>query len=529
MKYFPLLLFFLSSLNLSGEDSYPSNRNYDVTHYRFNIYLSDSCDMIRGEAFLRIFYTGSSSGINLDFTGINKEGKGMVIESVTLNEEPVEWIHSDNLLKIIFPVVKNAGETSRIVVSYYGIPADGLIISKNRHGDRTFFADNWPDRARNWIPCIDHPSDKSTVEFLVYAPDYYKVVSNGYLFEESNLTEGIKLTHWKEDVSISTKVMVIGVAKFAARLEATIGGTDIWSFVYPQEREKGFEDYSIAVKPFTYFSDEIGTYAYEKLANVQSKTIFGGMENAGCIFYSERSVTGKNKVEGLMAHEIAHQWFGNSVTEQDWHHIWLSEGFATYFTTCYLEHEYGELRLRSSMQQARARVLRAYENRPAPVIDTTIINYMNLLNANSYQKGAWVLHMLRNELGDRMFIHAIRTYYSRFRNKTALTSDFINSVEEISGKDLSDFFYQWLYVSEIPELIISYTYNTRKKEVNVLVEQVQPNHIFSFPLDLEIVTMGESSIETVSVTGREQRYSFRVDSRPDKINTDPMIKLLYKN
>jgi len=529
MRLFTCMLLFLLCFTLSASDHYPRNSNIDVIHYEFSIYLSDSYNLIRGEARLRINHTGNTNEINLDLVNLNDEGNGMTVEEVIIDGNPAHWYHNDNRLRIDLASRKVEGETSNLVIRYYGIPADGLIISRNRYGDRTFFADNWPDRARNWIPCIDHPSDKAFVDFIVYAPEKYKVVSNGYLYEESILPEGVKLTHWKEEISIPTKVMVIGVAKFAVRLAGKVGGTDIWSYVFPEDRDAGFSDYSIAIDPFTWYSEQIGPYPYEKLANVQSKTIFGGMENASCIFYSEASVTGDNRAERLMAHEIAHQWFGNSVTEKDWHHIWLSEGFATYLTTLYQGSREGDTRLKAIMNMSRGRVISYYKQNPAPVIDTTIVDFMRLLSANSYQKGAWVLHMLRNEIGDDLFWRGIQTYYARYRNRNALTSDFKNTMEEISGHDLDNFFHQWLYLTGHPELKISWTYNNRRDEINILIEQEQMNHIYEFTLDIQINDRSGTRIERVMVNDRVQSLTIRSANPPYDIIPDPEVRLLFED
>src|SRR6266700_2106852 len=179
--------------------------------------------------------------------------------------------------------------------------------------------------------------------------------------------------------------MVIGAAGFAVQYSGTINGTPVYSWVYPENKEKGFYDYAQAVDILPFYIKHVGPYAYEKLANVQSKTIFGGMENAGAIFYSENTVTGTRVSESLLAHEIAHQWFGDMATETDWSHLWLSEGFATYMTILYFEKKYEK-----------------------PVVDSSVTNYMELLNANSYQKGGWILHMLRMEAGDSAFWKGIR-------------------------------------------------------------------------------------------------------------------------
>jgi len=528
MRIISVLLVCMLTVSLQAKDQYPVNRSIDVIRYEFTIFLSDLSNEIRGEAKSEISHTGNTGEIILDLVNLGEDGKGMIVEKVMLDNESVEWEHSAGRLHIDLPVEKNAGESSILYVKYHGVPADGLVISRNRHGNRTFFADNWPDRARNWIPCIDHPSDKALVDFIVYAPEKYRVVSNGYLYEESTLPGGLKLTHWKEEISIPTKVMVIGVAGFATQLAGRIDGTDIWTCVFPEDREAGFSDYSVATEPFAWYSEMIGPYPYEKLANVQSKTMFGGMENAGCIFYSESSVTGRGRAEGLIAHEIAHQWFGNSVSEKDWHHIWLSEGFATYMTALYQGHREGEEKLKETMARARSRVVRSYRNNPVPVIDTTVVNYMSLLNANSYQKGAWVLHMLRNELGDDLFWEGIREYYARYRDSNALTSDFVKTMEDVSGRDLDRFFYQWLHLPGHPQLDISWSYDSAGREINLLLEQKQDAEVFEFPLDIMINDPSGSRVETIMIIKKEQSFVLKSANIPDELIVDPGDKLLFE-
>lgn len=527
MRIITALLLFIT-VNLSASDRYPAG-NIDVLHYEFSIFLSDSSDLIRGEALIRLIHTAAAGQVALDLTGRDGDGRGMVVKQVKADDKNAEWEHTGDRLLLMLPGEKEEGDTSIIYISYYGVPADGLIISNNRYGDRTFFADNWPDRARNWIPCLDHPSDKATVDFKVYAPAGYSVVSNGFLYEESVLPEGNKLTHWKEDVNIPTKVMVIGVAEFAVRLAGRIGDVNIWSWVFPEDREEGFHDYSVAVDPYSWYSEKIGPYAYEKLANVQSKTMFGGMENAGCIFYSERSVTGQGKAERLIAHEIAHQWFGNSVTELDWHHIWLSEGFATYLTALYQGYKEGEAKLADVMTVSRQRVLAYYDRNPSPVVDTTIFDFMKLLSTNSYQKGAWVLHMLKNKTGDDIFWEGLQTYYTRYRNSNALTSDFKEIMEEVSGMELDGFFHQWLFLSGHPVLDISWTYDNRRNELSVLVEQLQSGHIFEFPMELQIKGSPGERLEDVFITRASQTFVFSSDNPPDKVIADPGVKLLFED
>ena len=142
-------------------------------------------------------------------------------------------------MNIILDSPASAGSTVELFMTYSGIPADGLIISKNKFGNRTFFADNWPDRARNYLPCVDNPADKATVDFIITSPRHYKVVASGYLVEESDLPDGTKLTHWKEDVPLPTKVMTFGVASFAVQLAGNVKGIPVWTWVLPGKQERG--------------------------------------------------------------------------------------------------------------------------------------------------------------------------------------------------------------------------------------------------------------------------------------------------
>lgn len=498
----------------------------DVTHYCFDLLLSDSSDAINCTAVIDVSLKGAVKSVSFDLDNVNPQGKGMTVGSVLLNGRMAEWGHSDNRIKVQLSQFSITEDSAEITVSYSGIPADGLIISKNRFGNRTFFADHWPDRASAYLPVVDHPADKASVEFVITAPSHYEVVASGYLVEESDLPHDMKLTHWKEDVPLPVKVMAFAAADFAVRLAGYAGAIPVWTWVYPENREEGFNDYAVAIKPLELYSALIGPYSYSKLANVQSKTIFGGLENASCIFYAENSVTGQGNAESLIAHEIAHQWFGNSVTEGDWHHIWLSEGFATYLASVYEEKTYGKDKLKESMMIARTRVLRSSAKDPRPVIDTSITNPMGLLNTNSYQKGAWVLHMLRTEAGEEYFWKGIRLFYDRYRNGNAVTDDFRKVMEEVSGRDLKEFFHQWLSVAGEPNLRISLTASKKKGTSDLIIEQVQ-DYLFTFSLKIILKENGRST--SLEIPIKERKTTVNVKASPGaEMIIDPDVNLLFR-
>jgi len=524
MKKYLLIFSVILSSYSSALPSKPDGKT-DVIRYEFTIRINDSTDLIDVETLTEVRFVDVSGSVEFDFRNADSTGKGMKVHSVTLQGSEVKWSHAENKLKIFTGKSIPAGSVAEIKIVYSGIPVDGLIISKNKYGSRTFFSDHWPDRASYYLPVKDHPSDKAKVDFVIIAPFHYKVVANGRLVEESNIDRYNRLTRWREEVPLPVKVMAFGAAPFATRLAGYAGDVAVWSWVYPENRNEGFSDYSVAVKAVEFYQKLIGPYPYEKLANVQSKTIFGGLENASCIFYSENSVTGKGRAEGLIAHETAHQWFGNSVTEKDWEHIWLSEGFATYLTSVYMEMNYGRDRLETDMRQARERVLRFYDRKQAPLIVPSVTNLMDLLNPNSYQKGAWILHMLRREVGENNFWKAMRLYYERFRDSIAETEDFMNVMQEVSGRDLQQFFHQWLEISGQPEIKIS-KQKGEKGFTNIIIEQKQAIP-FSFTLDLLVKTNGQEKTESVSITGRKTVISVKAEDISE-IVPDPHTWLLFR-
>jgi aminopeptidase N len=251
------------------------------------------------------------------------------------------------------------------------------------------------------------------------------------------------------------------------------------------------------------------------------------MENASAIFYSENSVKGDQKVEALLTHEIAHQWFGNSVTETGWQHIWLSEGFATYMTHLYLEYKYGHDTLVERLRADRAEVIAFSKLRNTPVIDTSIKeDFIQLLNANSYQKGGWVLHMLRRKLGDSLFWQGIRKYYAEFAGRNASTSDFRIAMESASRQDLRSFFRQWLFTPGQPELNIEWNYSASEKELTIRIEQEQKVP-FEFPLKISVPGAQELDRKSTLIKDKITVFKTHLPEKPSRLILDPDADLLF--
>src|SRR4051794_27130073 len=354
-------------------DTYPRQPGIDVQHYVFRVTLSDDTDEIEGETTVTVrFVQEGVTQFSLDL------GSAMTVAG--------GFRHEGDRLKIDLNPAPKAGEKRQFSIKYRGKPAFGLKILRNKYGERCFFSANWPDLAHHWLPTIDHPSDKATGEFIVSAPSHYQVVANGTLGEETDLNDGRRVTHWTQRVPIATWLYNIGVARFTSRHFGTAAGIPLETWVFSQDRDAGvamFEDASR--KAVEFFSSHIGPYPYQRLADVEAAGFQGAMEHAGAIFFGEAAVNGKPAYQ-LVAHETAHQWFGDSVTEKDWDDVWLSEGFATYFQALATEHYEGREAFVTAMKASRKRVFATEERMP----DIAVVQdkpWKGIPNAIVYQKG----------------------------------------------------------------------------------------------------------------------------------------------
>ena len=532
---FILLLLCLLASEDARSDNYPKNLNIDVQHYKFKLWLSDANDSIRAEATLMVSIKKAGvQQIRLDLTNVSTDlqGKGMTVTSITSEGKSLTFSHRSNELLITTPA-STAGQQLSITITYKGIPDSGLAIKQSRHNDRSFFSDNWPNLGHHWLPLVDHPYDKATCEFIVTAPSHYKVVSNGLLFEESLLTDGNKLTHWQQAVPIAPWLFVLGVADFAVQYLDYYDGKSIQTWVYRQDRDAGFYDFQTPTKEvLSFFSDYVGPFAYEKLANIQSNNSTGGMEAASAIMYSEKSVSGKRdpRWQTVITHEIAHQWFGDAVTEGDWDDVWLSEGFATYFTLLFTEHSEGHDHFIKGLKSSREQIIKYLQSNPdSPVVHNQLKDMAKVTSTLTYQKGAWTLHMLREMIGDANFKKGIQSYYKKYFNGNATTTDFRYEMEQASGSDLKDFFSQWLYQTGVPKINGRWSWDSKKNELTIHLEQNQLE-TFVFPLEIGIVSDISQSeeVKKVNVNAKRSTFTFPLKAKPASVTLDPRTAILVQ-
>ena len=506
----------------------------DVQDYAFTLELPDTGAFLRGDAIVTLRRGAGINLVQLDLVD------ALVVRQVTVNDSVVAATHGGGRIDV--PLTGTAA-IMRVRVVYDGRVSDGLVVRRDREGRWTWFGDNWPDRARHWLPTVDHPSDKATVSWTVIAPSARTVVANGSFVSRQPATRrGAPMTEtrWRESRPIAPYLMVIAAGTLQAYVipDTACHPNDqrqcaVQSvYAAPELSDWVPRAFSMAPRIMALFERLIGPFPYEKLAHLQSSTRFGGMENASAIFYDDKLFTSRTLDDGLIAHETAHQWFGDAVTEREWGHVWLSEGFATYFAALWTREAHGDDAYRREMASIRARVLADRVVARRPVLDTTERNYLSLLNTNSYQKGGYILYMLHQELGDSAFFGGLRAYYADYRHGTALTDDLRRALERSSGRSLGQFFDQWLTRPGVPELTVSWQHDAATGAVSIHVEQAARNGTYALSLPVlvtDVAGVTESLVASVPAAVRAaivlpRRYR----ARPRAVIVDPDARLLAR-
>jgi len=515
----------------ASADTYARQTGVDAWHYVFRLELSDARPDISGEATVDLRVTRNGIGkVMLDLASAAGDS-GMTVASVTSGAAPVPFTHEHNILTLPLPPGTPAESHVRYTIAYHGVPAGGLRLITNKYGEWCAFSENWPNRAREWLPMIDHPSDKATSEFIVTTAAKYQVVANGLLQEETDLGDGRRRTHWKQSVPIASWLNAIGVEQFAVFHAGRVKGIELQTWVAHQDADAGrvyFE--RPARQAIDFFSDRVGPYAYEKLANVAAAGINGGTEHASAIFYGERGVRAE-PATNLVAHEVAHQWFGDAVTESDWDEVWLSEGFATYFALLFTEHYSGRDAFVAGLRASRTRAIATEKSLPGiSVIHDHLSDMSQVLNQLVYQKGGWVLHMLRGVVGTDAFWSGIRDYYRRYRDRNATTDDLRRTLEEASGQELAWFFDEWLRRPASPSFDGSWHYDAAAGQIVVEVNQTQAGDPYRMPVEIGIVNgdrpQAAPRLERVTLRNKHDVFTIAADREPAAVSFDPNTWLL---
>lgn len=523
----------LSAFSAAGQRQERVVDSWKPLHYEINLAFNDQLTEINARTDIQIeILAPNLATIDLDFGG-------MTIDSVLIAGAAAQFERTPEKLNVMLPRSARRGEKINLAISYHGHPKDGLIFAKDRDGKQSATGDNWPNRAHYWIPTLDHPSAKATVNFTVSAPQRYQVVANGKSVTQTT-NAGSQQWKFQETKAIPPYCMIVTVNEGAIINSPDKTITDLLFNVPQRDKDYAVKGFSSAVPTLAFFSQTVAPYPYEKLALIVAETRFGGMENSSAIVFTNTLFNPRSnekmsrrfdiptRIENLVAHEIAHQWFGDSVTEATWADLWLSEGFATYFAGLFIEKYEGDDAFREYMRGNAEQYFRFQKRTNIPIHDTATQDLMSLLNPNNYEKGAWVLHMLRKRLGDEAFFKGLRAYYNEHASATATTEDLRKALEKSSGKDLKEFFARWIYGAGHPRYELNWGSMERSSVASVMVQlnQVQPGDAFLDPVTIEFTVNGKAERTTLYPKNKSTSATVRLNGNPTAAKIDPDEALL---
>ncbi|HEV2907735.1 MAG TPA: M1 family aminopeptidase [Candidatus Eremiobacteraceae bacterium] len=388
--------------------------------------------------------------------------------------------------------------------------------------------------AHYWFPCVDHPNAKATTEVTATVPSDYFVLSNGTLVStDEDTTKKTRTYHWKMDVPHVTYLVSVVAGKFVGRTDSSNGVPVSW-YVEPGREADGRRSFGKTPKMVEFFGDRIGVkYPYSKYAQIAVRDfVFGGMENTTCTTQTDSTLHDARAAidfssDDLVAHELAHQWFGDLLTCKDWSHAWLNESFATYFDALFKEFDLGEDEFAYQRVVNQDLYLKEDTDRyRRPIVTNVYHEPVDLFDRHLYEKGSCVLHMLRTQLGDALWWRAINGYVTANAQGSVETVDFARAIERASGRNFARFFDQWVYGAGHPEFTVAYRWDGEIKTAVVDVKQTQSDSdntaLFAVPLELEFgLARGKRERISVICDAREQSFRIPLAARPQTFIFDP--------
>ena len=510
------------------------SRAYDALHYRIAITLNLEEKSFAGETTVTL--TSLRDGLE---TVVLDAEEFTVTKVVSEWGEPLEFSQSAKELSVrmLRPLMR--GETRSFTCTYHGKdPKAGLrFVAETADNPALVFSDSWPDRVHHWFPCFDYPNDKVTNEIVATVSSNLKVGANGRLVSVTeDKAAGTVTYHWSQDLPHSTYLIFLAAAPYVVVHDA-YGTLPVNYWVYPKDAQKAVPTYGKTPKMIAFFNRTFGyDYPWQKYDQI-SVPSGGGAESTSATAMTHRiMVDEKNEPEfsaiGIVSHELAHQWWGDLITLRSWAHTWLNESFATYSDYLYFRHDRGDDegalnlqgKLNAYLREAKTRYVR-------PIVSDRYDQPGDMFDSHTYPKGALVLHMLRQQLGDAAFFDTLKHFLHRYAFEPVDTSDFIRSVKTVTGQNLDWFFDQWLFQAGPSRVRRPQSTGTRRgrsscsgsSQVQDLARGIP---VFRVPVSVAIVNAAGRMTSQVWVREREETFEFPSETRPLLVRFDPGNVLL---
>lgn len=516
----------------------PRDRTFRLHHLRLDITVDDEARTLSGSATHRL------SPINDGLREVTLDAAELNIRRVESEGKALEWEQHGEALTIRLARARKAGDVFEIRIRYDAKPRKGLYFfgldKAYPKRARIVWTQGEDEDNRWWFPSYDYPNQRFTSEVLATVREKFEALSNGRLVKVSHdKRRGMKTFHWSLEQPHSNYLIALAVGEFDSK-EWAVDGIPVQAYV--PKGMGSFIDRCFRNVPdmIRYFGKVTGLpYPWPRYAQVcVPEFTFGGMENTSITLLYEYCLTDERayddyRPESLLAHELAHQWFGDWLTTKSWGHIWLNESFATYFDLLWREHFFGPDDAVVHREDDREKYFEeAGEEYKRPIVTHKFLEPSDLFDRHTYEKGGQVLHMMRHELGDDLWWKAIRHYVAKHGGQNVETADFKIAIEEATGRNLDVFFDQWLHHGGHPEFDVSWSWDDKTKQVALKVKQTQevkePIPLFRVNVDVELATDEKTWRERIRVEKAEQVFHLEAPKRPKMVLFDPDDVLLKK-
>jgi aminopeptidase N len=514
---------------LGKPPSYAPDRSFDATHVKLDLDVDLRRKILSGACETSV--KARRPGVRrLDFNAV-----GLKVARVLVDGAAARFRHKDGKLSV--SLAKDLSESSESTVTFkYRVkdPEAGLHFVKT---PAQMWSQSQPEDARRWFPCHDSPHAKVTSEVRARVPAGFRAVSNGVLAEHETFG-GRETWHWKMDRPHSIYLITLVVGRFSEVVEDWDGIPVVYYCEKGRESDarRGFGK---TAKALAFFSEKTGIrYPYPRYAQVAVAEYPGGMEHTTCTTQTDACLIDAraaldHDLDLLVAHELAHQWFGDLVTCAEWPHAWLNEGFATYFEVLFQDHDKGRDEAEYELL-GNARVYFDEDSRRyrRAIVCRTYMDPWTIFDRHLYEKGSWILHMLRHELGDKLWWKAVGHYLRKHADSSVATQDLVLAVEEATGRNMQSFFDQWVYRPGHPVLRARWSYDAKTRKGSLWLLQTQATDethpAFKFPVHVRVTGRGWVRDFRESATDKEHRFSWKLPGEPLDVEVDPEFVLLKK-
>ena len=523
----------------SPSQRYAPDRMVDIQHFELDVTPDFKNRRVSGKA------TFTFQPILKQLFELRLDAHNLEIQTVSSSHEIAAWQNTDRALIVTFTEPISSKTKAKLTVSYEAEPKKGLYFRTPEmgydSGDTHIWTQGESIEARHWFPCFDAPNEFFTSTMTCRVPSEMTVLSNGRKISDTiDDKTKLRVVKWSQEKP-HVNYLITLVAGYFKRLEDNHGDLSMSFWTAPSDFKNAANSFRFTKECMEYFEKEIGMpYPWAKYDQVTVQDFhWGGMENtsistlnASTLFSSETENIRSS--QGLMAHELAHQWFGDLVTCKDWSQLWLNEGFATYYTHLFARHKDGVDEFRYGLYRDQKRLTNRKGDK-APMVNRDYKIPQEMFRKYgflSYTKGSWILHMLRSQLGPELFRKCVKSYLERHQHGNVVTEDLRSIIEEYSGRSFDRFFDQYVFHAHHPELKVTYAWDEKAKIAKLSVQQTQKidNNVLLFhvPLPVQFKIDGKSFNQILPITKLSEDYYLPLPKAPHIIRIDPNLTLLAK-